>query len=176
MLSLSSHHTLTLWCVLDMGVLVFLLCGIGCCWCVLQAFRRLGIQPPVGVLMYGVPGTGKTLLAKAVATDCAASFMSLSIPNIVKGHVGESEKALAAAFRAAVSCRFVLTRGGRVAMPLVCCCRASCHLMPRLGGVSSLVRIPMSLSVVLQPLRGVHRRVSSAFYFTRWRSACFVFL
>ena len=69
-----------------------------------EGFKRLGITPPGGVLLYGVPGTGKTLLAKALATECAANFVACSIAQLVRGHVGESEKALAAVFRAAVRC------------------------------------------------------------------------
>jgi SpoVK/Ycf46/Vps4 family AAA+-type ATPase len=64
--------------------------------------RRMGLQPPVGVLLYGPPGTGKTLLAKAVATAMGGRFINLSIPSILRSGVGDSERALAAAFDAAV--------------------------------------------------------------------------
>ncbi|KAJ2461241.1 hypothetical protein GGF42_000322 [Coemansia sp. RSA 2424] len=61
-------------------------------------FARLGIRPPRGVLLYGPPGTGKTMLARAAATEVSANFISVAIPDLIKGEVGESEKALAAIF------------------------------------------------------------------------------
>ncbi|KAJ2098449.1 hypothetical protein GGI16_004275, partial [Coemansia sp. S142-1] len=61
-------------------------------------FARLGIKPPRGVLLYGPPGTGKTMLARAAATEVSANFISVAIPDLIKGEVGESEKALAAIF------------------------------------------------------------------------------
>ncbi|KAJ1977818.1 hypothetical protein H4R35_002146, partial [Dimargaris xerosporica] len=65
------------------------------------AFRRLGIQPRRGLLLHGPPGTGKTLLARAVATESQANFLSISIPQLIKGEVGDSEKAVAHYFRLA---------------------------------------------------------------------------
>ena len=53
---------------------------------------------------YGPPGTGKTLLAKAVATESEANFMAVSIPELIKGEVGESEKAIARVFKTASKC------------------------------------------------------------------------
>ncbi|KAF9400537.1 hypothetical protein BGX21_004087 [Mortierella sp. AD011] len=53
---------------------------------------------------YGPPGTGKTLLAKAVATESEANFMAVSIPDLIKCEVGESEKAIAKIFRMANRC------------------------------------------------------------------------
>jgi len=61
-------------------------------------FDILGINPPGGVLLYGPPGTGKTLLASAVAHETRSNFMSVAISDIVKGYVGESEKAIAQVF------------------------------------------------------------------------------
>ncbi|KAI9278330.1 P-loop containing nucleoside triphosphate hydrolase protein [Phascolomyces articulosus] len=69
-----------------------------------DAYKRLGIRPPRGVLLYGPPGTGKTLLAKAIATETAANFLPVSIPDLIKGEVGESEKAIASIFKVASRC------------------------------------------------------------------------
>ncbi|MCX6774165.1 MAG: CDC48 family AAA ATPase [Candidatus Micrarchaeota archaeon] len=59
-----------------------------------ELFERLGIEPPKGVLLYGTPGTGKTLLAKAVANESDASFYYIGGPEIVSKYVGESEQKL----------------------------------------------------------------------------------
>lgn len=59
-----------------------------------ELFETLGIQPPKGVLLYGAPGTGKTLIAKAVATETNANFISIAGPEIMNKFVGEAEKRL----------------------------------------------------------------------------------
>ena len=66
-----------------------------------EAFRRLGIDPPKGILLYGPPGCGKTLLAKAVATESEANFVSVKGPEIFSKWVGESERAIRELFRKA---------------------------------------------------------------------------
>ncbi|KAI1309722.1 hypothetical protein EDD11_003974, partial [Mortierella claussenii] len=62
------------------------------------------VLPRAFYCKYGPPGTGKTLLAKAVATESEANFMAVSIPDLIKGEVGESEKALAKVFKMATRC------------------------------------------------------------------------
>ena len=57
-------------------------------------FKRLGIDPPKGVLLRGPPGCGKTLLAKAVANESEAHFISINGPEIMSKFYGESEKKL----------------------------------------------------------------------------------
>ena len=59
-----------------------------------ELFRRLGIDPPKGVLLYGPPGTGKTLIAKAVANEVNAHFVSISGPEVMSKYKGESEERL----------------------------------------------------------------------------------
>jgi transitional endoplasmic reticulum ATPase len=57
-----------------------------------ELFERLGIEAPKGVLLYGPPGCGKTLLAKAVANESGANFISISGPEVTSKWYGESEK------------------------------------------------------------------------------------
>jgi len=59
-----------------------------------ELFDRLGIDPPKGVLLHGSPGTGKTLLAKAVASESEAFFTSINGPEIMGKFYGESEERL----------------------------------------------------------------------------------
>ncbi|MBI2545435.1 MAG: CDC48 family AAA ATPase [Candidatus Aenigmarchaeota archaeon] len=64
-------------------------------------FERMGITPPHGILLYGPPGSGKTLLAKAVANESGANFISIKGPEVFSKWVGESEKAIRDIFRRA---------------------------------------------------------------------------
>ena len=57
-----------------------------------ELFDKIGVEAPKGVLLYGPPGTGKTLLAKAVAGETNAHFISISGPEIMGKHYGESEE------------------------------------------------------------------------------------
>ena len=66
-----------------------------------KSFERLGIRPPAGVLLYGPPGCGKTLLAKAVATESNANFISVKGPELLSKWVGESERRTRELFRRA---------------------------------------------------------------------------
>ena len=63
-----------------------------------ELFKRLGIEPPKGVLLHGPPGTGKTLIAKAVANEIDASFHTVSGPEIMSKYYGESEEQLREVF------------------------------------------------------------------------------
>ena len=66
-----------------------------------EVFERLGIDPPKGVLLHGPPGCGKTLLARAVASETDASFLSVSGPEIITKFYGESEARLRQVFEQA---------------------------------------------------------------------------
>jgi len=66
-----------------------------------QVFKRMGIRPPKGILLFGPPGCGKTLLARAVATESEANFITIKGPEVFSKWVGESEKAIREVFRKA---------------------------------------------------------------------------
>lgn len=66
-----------------------------------DTFARLGISPPKGIVLVGPPGCGKTLLARAAATESSANFISISGPSIISKWVGESEKAIRETFKRA---------------------------------------------------------------------------
>ena len=66
-----------------------------------EVFSSVGIRPPRGVLLYGPSGTGKTLLAKAVATESQINFISVKGPELLSKWVGESERAVREDFRQA---------------------------------------------------------------------------
>jgi transitional endoplasmic reticulum ATPase len=66
-----------------------------------EIFDRLGIRPPKGILIYGPPGCGKTLLARGVATESEANFITIKGPEVFSKWVGESEKAIREVFRKA---------------------------------------------------------------------------
>ncbi|VVC00674.1 Proteasome-activating nucleotidase [uncultured archaeon] len=66
-----------------------------------ESFEHLGIEPPNGVLLHGAPGTGKTMLAKAVANRAKATFISLSGTDLVRKYIGEGAKLVRDVFRLA---------------------------------------------------------------------------
>ncbi len=66
-----------------------------------ESFKRVGIEPPRGILLYGPPGCGKTLLARAVANESGANFISIKGPQIYSKWVGESEKQIRGIFKRA---------------------------------------------------------------------------
>ena len=55
-----------------------------------ELFEHFGIKPPRGIVLFGAPGTGKTLLAKAIANEAQANFISIKGPELISKWVGES--------------------------------------------------------------------------------------
>lgn len=66
-----------------------------------ELFKRLGVEAPKGVLLHGPPGTGKTMLAKAVAGETSSNFIFIGGPEIVSKFYGESEGKLREIFKEA---------------------------------------------------------------------------
>lgn len=64
-------------------------------------FQRAHTNPPKGILLFGLPGTGKTLLAKAAATASGVNFISVKGPALISKYVGESERAIREVFKTA---------------------------------------------------------------------------
>jgi len=64
-------------------------------------YKKIGLENSCGVLLYGPPGCGKTLLAKAIANDCSASFISIKGPELLNKFVGESERSVRKVFERA---------------------------------------------------------------------------
>jgi ribosome biogenesis ATPase len=66
-----------------------------------EIYKQIGIKAAVGVLLYGPPGCGKTLLAKAVANESRSNFISIKGPELLNKYVGESERAVRSVFQRA---------------------------------------------------------------------------
>jgi len=66
-----------------------------------QLFKNIGVKPPKGILLYGAPGCGKTLIARAVANETGAFFFLINGPEIMSKLAGESESNLRKAFEEA---------------------------------------------------------------------------
>ncbi|MFH1181828.1 MAG: proteasome-activating nucleotidase [Candidatus Woesearchaeota archaeon] len=66
-----------------------------------ELFQKVGIEPPKGILLYGAPGTGKTLLAKAVATSTNATFIQVVGSELVQKFIGEGAKLVKEVFQLA---------------------------------------------------------------------------
>jgi transitional endoplasmic reticulum ATPase len=64
-------------------------------------FAEADVRPPKGILLHGPPGTGKTMIAKAVAATSEANFISIKGPELISKWVGESEKGVREVFRKA---------------------------------------------------------------------------
>ena len=67
----------------------------------MELYRKIGIDPPRGVLLYGSPGTGKTMLVKAVANSTTASFIRVVGSEFVQKYLGEGPRMVRDVFRMA---------------------------------------------------------------------------
>ncbi|MFH1798259.1 MAG: CDC48 family AAA ATPase [Candidatus Omnitrophota bacterium] len=66
-----------------------------------DVFKKANTSPPKGILLYGKPGTGKTLLGKAVASESGVNFISVKGPELLNRYVGESERGVREIFKKA---------------------------------------------------------------------------
>ena len=66
-----------------------------------ELFEHFGVKPPRGVILFGAPGTGKTLIAKAIANEAKANFISVKGPEMISKWVGESERGIREVFKKA---------------------------------------------------------------------------
>ena len=109
-----------------------------------EMFEDAGIRPPRGVLMFGPPGCGKTLLAKAIATESEANFISIKGPEVFNKWVGESEKAIREVFRKA-----------RTAAPSIVYFDELDALAPRRGSYSGSQVYESVLNQILSEIDGL---------------------
>ena len=66
-----------------------------------EMFEHFGINPPRGIVLFGAPGTGKTIIAKAIANEAKANFITIKGPELISKWVGDSEKAVRELFKKA---------------------------------------------------------------------------
>lgn len=66
-----------------------------------ELYEEMGIKPPKGVILYGAPGTGKTLLAKAVANQTSATFLRIVGSELIQKYLGDGPKLVRELFRMA---------------------------------------------------------------------------
>ena len=66
-----------------------------------EIFRATKTRPPKGILLYGKPGTGKTLIAKALATESEVNFIAVKGPELINQYIGESERSVREVFKKA---------------------------------------------------------------------------
>jgi ribosome biogenesis ATPase len=105
-----------------------------------EKFKAIGINSPAGVLIWGPPGCGKTLLAKAIANESHSNFISVKGPELLNKYVGESERAIRQVFERA-----------KASSPCVIFFDELDALCPKRSGDESNVRI-----VDLKLLRTLH--------------------
>jgi transitional endoplasmic reticulum ATPase len=107
-------------------------------------FDHAGVRPPKGILLHGAPGTGKTLLAKALARACEVNFIAVRGPQLISMWVGESERGVREVFRKA-----------RQAAPCIIFFDEIDALVPRRGGGSDNQVAERVVSQFLTELDGI---------------------
>jgi ribosome biogenesis ATPase len=112
-----------------------------------EKFAKLGLSSPSGVLLYGPPGCGKTLLAKAIANECGANFISVKGPELLNKYVGESERAVRVVFQRA-----------RASSPCIIFFDELDALCPRRGGDSSNQSTERVVNQLLTEMDGLESR------------------
>nr|MDO8116839.1 AAA family ATPase [Candidatus Sigynarchaeota archaeon] len=110
-------------------------------------FEKAGIREPAGVLLYGPPGCGKTLLAKAVATASEANFITVKGPEMFSKYVGESERAIREVFRKA-----------RTAAPAIIYFDELDAIAPRRGGEFGSQVYENIVNQILAEMDGIEER------------------
>jgi len=109
--------------------------------------KRFGLENPIGVLLYGPPGCGKTLVAKAIANQSGANFISIKGPELLNKFVGESER----------SVRMVFARG-RASAPCVLFFDELDALAPRRGSDRANPSSERVVNQLLTEMDGVEGR------------------
>ncbi len=112
-----------------------------------ELFEKAGIREPAGVLLYGPPGCGKTLLAKAVATASEANFITVKGPEMFSKYVGESERAIREVFRKA-----------RTAAPAIIYFDELDAIAPRRGGEFGSQVYENIVNQILAEMDGIEER------------------
>src|SRR5918994_3400776 len=110
-----------------------------------EMYKQLGHAAPKGILLHGPSGTGKTMLAKAVATESEANFISIKGPELMSKWVGESEKGIRDIFRKA-----------RQASPCVVFFDEVDSIAPIRGGLGGLLGAEKMISQLLTEMDGIH--------------------
>ena len=109
-----------------------------------ELFQRAGVAPPRGILLHGAPGVGKTLLAKAVATESGVNFISVKGPALMSRWVGETERAVRDIFHKA-----------KLASPCIIFLDEIDSIAPRRGGGEATAVTDRAIAQLLTEMDGI---------------------